>query len=97
MPAASSSGITSSRIRPLVRAITRGVSLVAMLISFTRLGLTRDTANLRAEGLHFFFNTFVTAVDMVNTVDYSFVGCDQASDNQAGRRPQVGRHYRRTV
>src|SRR5688500_15805602 len=76
-------------MRPLVSAITRFLSGI--------ISSGWQPANFGAEQLQFFFDTFVAAVDVIDTVDYRFVFTHEASNDQAGRRTQVCRHNGSTL
>src|SRR5690606_13367577 len=95
MPARSKSGSTSSRMRPLVRAMTI-LSLALMVgLSLSRSG--GHTANARTQQLQFFLDAFITTVDVVNAVDDRLVFRHQAGDDQARGGAQIRCHDRRAL
>src|SRR5215475_12710160 len=81
MPAAFSSGVVSSKMRPFDRAI-----LTLIWVRSVR------AADTRAQLRKFFLDAVVTAVEMVDAIDQRLAVGHQAGNHQAGRRPQVGRH-----
>src|SRR5690606_38099409 len=101
LPASASSGITSSRIRPFVSAITMGCSVKSIMLSYLLLPigfcLSCNAANDCAQRLQFFLDTLVTAINMVNAINQGFVFCHQSCNYQTGRRTQVSGHNRRSL
>src|SRR5690606_13730461 len=94
IPARSNRGSTSSRMRPLVRAMTifwLSLALMAVRSSSVSGG---DAADARAQQLQFFLDAFVTTVDVVDAIDNRLVFRHQAGNDQACRGSQVGRHDR---
>src|SRR5690554_4019201 len=91
MSAAASSGRVSFRMRPFDRA----------MVSCCFIGLfahsARYATNPRTQQLKFFFDAFITAVNMVNAVNFGFPFGHQRSDHQTGRSAQVGCHDRRPL
>src|SRR5690625_31220 len=61
IPAAAKSGSVCSRMRPLVRAMVSNWLIKCAL-------LTGDSPDVRTQHLQFFFDTLVTAIDMVNAI-----------------------------
>src|SRR6202040_1289183 len=49
-----------------------------------------DAFDLGADGLEFFFDFFVAAIDMVDPVDNGFAVGDQGGEDQRGASAQVG-------
>src|SRR5690554_1787375 len=78
IPACASSGSVSLSMRPLVKASVRGLFMLGLSL-LVSVGLATD---IRPQLLQFFFDTFVTAVDVVNAVDSGFTPSYQTGNHQ---------------
>src|SRR3954470_19404651 len=79
MPAAASRGTVSSKMRPLASA--------RVIIA----ALSRHTLDARAELAKARLDPLVAAVQVVDAIDHRPAFGDEAGDDEARRRPQVGR------
>src|SRR5437868_8820820 len=108
MPAAASSGKVSSKMRPLDSAIVSmamSASQMGILTAsrrhFARLprhagrgARSGEAMDARAERGELFLDPLVTAIEVIDAIDHRLAFRDQASDDQASGRAQIGRHDR---
>src|SRR5690606_20703906 len=85
IPAASSKGMVSSKMRPLESAIVN-ISLSSLDI------LPTQSFNLCSQPFQFYFHLLIATIKMVNPVDDGFTTGRQSGNDQTGRCTQIGCH-----